>query len=120
MGFMVYDVGGQSIVEGTPGVQLLMQVKDTTLLLEECFSNATRLLLLYPENLTARFFDLRSREAGEILQKLRQYRIRFALVYSPDIQLSNRFREFLVDEAGGRDFGLFPDRAAAHAWLAAD
>jgi hypothetical protein len=55
------------MVEGTPGAPLMRRAQDATLVLEACFSAPARAALLHPENLTARFFDLSSGEAGEIL-----------------------------------------------------
>ena len=71
----------------------------------------------YPENLPARFFDLSSGEAGQILQRLRTYHVRIALVRSPALQLSSRFAELLEEEQRGPYFRLFDARAEAQEWL---
>ena len=117
MEFAVHDLQGSRFVEGTPGQPLMGRVEDVSTVLEACFDNAARGLLLYSENLTERFFDLSSGEAGEILQKLRNYRIRLALVRSPTLQLSSRFDELMADESRGSYFRLFDDRVAAQEWL---
>ena len=87
--------------------------------IEGCFEHGVYALLLYPENLTAGFFDLSSGEAGEILQKLRNYNVRLAIVRTPEQRLSSRFGELLADEGRGSYFRLFGDRQAAVEWLAA-
>lgn len=115
MEFRVRDAGGQRLVEGMPGQPLMRRVGDVTLAIEACFEAAASCLLLYPENLPERFFDLSSGEAGEILQKLRNYRIRFAIAGAP--ALSSRFAELLEDENRGPYFRLFEQRAAAQEWL---
>ena len=117
MEFTVHELDGQHLVEGAPGQPMMKSVSDVSTLLEACFENAAKRLLLYSENLTERFFDLSSGEAGEILQKLRNYHIRLALVRSPTLQLSRRFDELMADESRGSDFRLFDDRAAAQEWL---
>jgi len=77
-----------------------------------------RSVLLYSENLTEYFFDLSSGEAGAILQKLRNYHIRLAVVVSPgSAEQSKRFREMVAEERQGDDFRIFDDREAAEAWL---
>jgi len=74
--------------------------------------------LLYSENLTERFFDLSSREAGEILQKLRTYQVRLAVVLPQDRQtLSSRFGELMIEENRDRYFHLFEERPQAESWL---
>lgn len=86
-----------------------------------CFENRARSVLLYAENLTERFFDLSSGEAGAILQKFRNYRIRVAVVVSPGgSPQSDRFREMVAEERQGDDFRIFDDRDAAEAWLIRD
>jgi hypothetical protein len=86
-------------------------------LLEACYAHNTARLLLYPENLTPHFFDLSSGEAGAVLQKLRNYQVRLAIVRTPALQMSSRFGELLIDEQRGPWLRLCDDRDTAQAWL---
>ena len=87
-------------------------------MIEACFSHRARLALLYAPNLTGKFFDLSSGEAGEILQKLRNYGVRLAVVCPPgSVQFSSRFGEMLAEEHLRRDFRVFETRADAREWL---
>lgn len=113
------DEGGVLAVEGRPGQPLLAGVEDARQIIEACWSSGARGALLYAANLTPGFFDLSTREAGEILQKLQNYRIRLAVVCPPgEARMSSRFQELLAETQGGRDFGLFATRDEARAWLA--
>jgi hypothetical protein len=106
------DGSGVRIVEGTLGEPL---AQDTTLVVEACLSARTRAALLYPENLTDRFFDLSSGEAGEVLDKLRRFGVRLAIVCGPAfVRFSSRFREILCD-----DLAVFDTRDQAQQWLSA-
>lgn len=120
MDLVVREAQGRRFLEGVPGQTLMGHADDVVTVLEECFSHGIHRLLLYPENLTPRFFDLNSGEAGTILQKLRNYHIRFAIVCPPTMELSRRFRELMADEQADSSFRLFSDRAAAQDWLNAD
>ncbi|MEQ1909454.1 MAG: DUF4180 domain-containing protein [Vicinamibacterales bacterium] len=92
--------------------------QDVTLVLEACFAVPTRLALLYSSNLTPRFFDVSSREAGDILQKLRTYHVRAAVVREPGApRPSRRFHELLEAERRDGHFDVFDDRGTAVAWL---
>lgn len=114
MAIGVHGGSGAQIVEGTPGAPLMRRPQDATLVLEACFSALTRAALLYPENLTPRFFDLSSGEAGEILDKLRRFQVRLAIVCSPGtVEFSSRFREILSD-----DMRIFETCEDARLWLA--
>ena len=120
MEMTVHEGPGQRFGEGPAGQPLMQRVGDVTRVIEVCFAERIHAVLLYAENLTERFFDLSSGEAGEILQKLRNYNIRLALVAPPTLQLSQRFRELLLDEQRGPYFRLFETRAMAEAWLASE
>jgi hypothetical protein len=120
MGLQVMVSGDQRVLEGVPGVRLLESAEDVVEVIGACFEHGVGSVLLYAENLTERFFDLSSGEAGVVLQKLRNYRIRVAVVVSSQggIRQSDRFREMMVEESRGNDFRVFEDRVAAVEWLA--
>jgi len=61
---------------------------------------------------------LSSGEAGAILQKLRDYRIRLAVVCAPgSVRFSSRFGEMVAEESRGNYFRVFESREAAREWL---
>lgn len=118
MELTLVDEGGLKVVEGVPGEAFMASAHDVDRLIEACFSERANAALLYAANLPPAFFDLSSGEAGEILQKLRNYRIRLAVVYRADsVAFSSRFGELLADERRGAHFGLFETRQAAIDWL---
>ena len=109
---------GLQIVEGEPDAAFLASVRDINRLIEMCLGEGVNAALLYAPNLTPAFFDLSSGEAGEILQKLRNYHIRLAVVYDPgSVVFSSRFGEMMVDEQGGPHFSVFASRQSAVEWL---
>ena len=117
----VIEHNGVQIVEGPADASLMSTPRDVNGVVEKCFSSRSTRVLLYASNLTPAFFDLSSREAGEILQKLRNYRIRVAVVVDPARSgFSSRFGEMVAEEKKGRDFGVFDARDPALAWLGAD
>lgn len=114
----IRNVQGQRFIEGQPGEPLIERINDIMSVIEA--DHTVHRLLLYPTNLPANFFDLSSGEAGAVLQKLRNYHIRLAVVRTPNLKLSSRFGEMLADEMRGPYFRLFDERADAQAWLCAD
>jgi hypothetical protein len=120
MHLIVRELNGQRFGEGPPGAPLVRDFEDVATLIEVCLTDRLHRLLLYPENLTQDFFDLSSREAGMILQKLRNYHIRLAVLHSPTLQLSSRFGEMIEDESRKPYFRLFDKRSSALEWLCAD
>jgi hypothetical protein len=113
MDLQVVEAGGIWIVEGVAGEPFMRSVDDASRILEACFSSRTTSALLYTDNLTPRFFDLSSAEAGLILDKLRRFQIRLAVVCPPGTtKFSSRFTQILSD-----DLRVFETRDAALGWL---
>jgi hypothetical protein len=119
MGLSVVDEAGLRVVEGVPDQRLMSRAEDAGLLVEACLSHEVRHALLYAGNLPDAFFDLSSGAAGVVLQKLRNYGVRLALVCPEgSARFSNRFREMVAEERTRRDFGIFATRESARQWLA--
>jgi hypothetical protein len=113
------EEAGIRFVEGPHGQPLMTGVGDVVRLIEDCLSAGTSLAMLDHCNLTPGFFDLSTGDAGAVLQKLRNYRVRLAVVCPPDsARFSPPFGEALAEERGRLDFGVFDTRDAALAWLA--
>lgn len=106
-----------SVIEKQPGEPWIPSARNISDAIETCLNSRANALLLYPENLPPKFFDLSSGEAGEILQKLRQYRIRLAIVIPPDMKLTDCFRDLMVEENKSTHFRLFHSPAPAREWL---
>jgi hypothetical protein len=118
MELSVIEEDGMRVVEGQPEQPFLSRVEDTNRIIEMCLGEEVDAVLLYASNLTAAFFDLSSGEAGAILQKLRLYRLRLAIICPPgSVQFSRRFGEVLAEQRQAQDFKLFETRSAARAWL---
>jgi hypothetical protein len=114
----ISEEGDARFAEGPSGRQLIRTAEDVGLVVESCFSARVNCALLYAPNLPERFFDLSSGEAGVILQKLRNYRIRVAVVCTPDrTPFSDRFREMADEEKRSNHFRVFESREAAQEWL---
>jgi hypothetical protein len=117
--FLVTQLATGPIIEGARGATGLVVDAAGTGLLEACFSAEASGALLHAENLSAAFFDLSSRHAGELLQQLRKYGVRLAVLVPPEgVAMSSRFGEMVAEEQRGRDFRLCQDRDEAVRWLA--
>ncbi|TKD12399.1 DUF4180 domain-containing protein [Polyangium fumosum] len=115
---VIVDEGGVTVVEGQPDQAFLTSARDVDRVIEACFGSSAGCVLLYASNLPAAFFDLSSRVAGDILQKLRNYRIRLAVVCPPgSVSHSSRFGEMVTEENRGEHFGMFETRAEAVEWI---
>ena len=112
------SIGSATFLEGQPGQPYLRRADDVSTLIEECFSAGARRALLYADNLPPAFFDVSSQQAGTILQKLRSYGVRLAVVAPPgSVPMSSRFHELMAAEQRDGAFGAFDDRESAVVWL---
>jgi hypothetical protein len=79
--------------------------------------DATR-ILIEDRHLPPEFFQLRSGFAGEFVQKLVNYQLQLAVVFSDAAKHGERFAEFVGEARRGRGFRAFDDRESALSWLA--
>ena len=79
--------------------------------------NGTNLLLLNEQNLDPAFYDLSTGLAGEIAQKLWNYRTRLAVVGTFTTVRSVRFREFMNETNKGNQLRFLNDTESAVRWL---
>src|ERR1035441_643410 len=89
MDLKVAEEAGTRFMEGPPGQHIMRSIEDAGVVVEACFSNNVGAALLYAANLPEKFFDLSSGQAGAILQKLRNYRIRVAVVDRKSTRLNS-------------------------------
>jgi hypothetical protein len=118
MKLAVVEQDGVRVLEGSPDQEFVTGVGDTDRLVEACLTEGLRAVLLHAQNLTSSFFDLSSGEAGAMLQKLRNYGIRLAIVCPADtVRFSSRFGEMVAEEQRKSFFGVFETYRAAREWL---
>ena len=95
----------------------IARVDDALLLVTACIEEQTGRLLIDASRLPDDFFDLKTRFAGEFIQKLQNYRLKLAIVVPADADHGERFAEFVREARTGNGFRVFDERAAAEAWL---
>ena len=118
MNFLVRPKNDKPFLEGEPFTRLMQTPENVVDIINACFGNGVRALLLYPGNLTPGFSDLSTGEAGSILQYLRKYQVKLALVLPKGRPYgTTMFREMTAEENKGDYFRTFEDRAEAEAWL---
>jgi hypothetical protein len=72
-----------------------------------------RSLILGETNLSPEFFDLRTRVAGEILQKFSNYRIKLAIIGEFERYESKSLKAFIRESNRGNQIFFVPDRDTA-------
>jgi hypothetical protein len=118
MEYHIVEINGKRYIEGLPGPEKIAGEREALDVVAICGENETNLLMLHAENLTADFFNLRTRVAGDILLKFSNYRIICALILTPELVGQGRFAE-MAGEANrwNREFRVFYGREEAETWL---
>jgi GNAT superfamily N-acetyltransferase len=111
--------GESGFVECLPQMKIASE-SDAVELIGFCGENNTDRLLVHDENLTADFYDLHTRLAGEILLKMSNYRIRLAAVIPADKIGDGKFSDMVLETNRGNAFRVYNTRDDAVAWLLSD
>ena len=113
----VIEKDGKYIIEGPLDGEVIERDVPINDLLSATYEHNTRLLLLPAESLPEDFFDLSSKLAGDILQKLTNYNIVSAVMMTESTKRSSRFPELEQELKEQNRMVLFTDRVDAIAWL---
>ena len=82
-----------------------------------CVENGTDLLLIHTPAVSESFFRLATGAAGGILQKLINYHIKTAFVFSKDMTLPERFQEMMFEANKGEQYRFYDTKSEAEQWL---
>lgn len=72
--------GGKKIAEILPGSELIYSPDDILDIMAEARLNDSDRMIIHDKSLHRDFFDLKTKVAGEILQKFSNYRMKLAIV----------------------------------------
>lgn len=92
--------------------------QDILELISLCGENETNQILIYESSFSANFFDLKTKLAGTLFQKLANYHLRGAGLISLKQLKSERFKELIFECNQGNLFRFFEDKVIAEKWLA--
>jgi hypothetical protein len=102
-----YRKGEVIIAELTDDDLIISQVQDVLDLIGDMGTENCSSLIIRQQNLHPDFFHLKTRLAGEILQKISNYRFRLAIIGDFSIYSSKSFRDFVLESnSGNRVFFL--------------
>jgi len=85
-------------------------------LMGHCYEDDISSAMIYEKNLTEDFFNLKTRLAGEIFQKLAVYKFRAVFIISPK-RLTARFAQMAKEENSKNQLFFCSTREEALEWL---
>lgn len=120
MNFTIKEINHQNIaVVDLPGA-MIENEQDALDLIANASYQGARAIMLHGHNLPAEFFDLKTRLAGDILQKFSNYRVKLAIVGSFDGYQSESLSAFIRESNRGNLVYFVPDQETAVQYLTRD
>ncbi|HWL00673.1 MAG TPA: DUF4180 domain-containing protein [Parapedobacter sp.] len=95
-------IGETEIAEVIADGIVVNSVEDGVDLIGNVYYRGFDKVILYQENVSPDFFDLKTGMAGEILQKFSNYRVRLAIVGDFSGYTSNALRDFIRESNTGK------------------
>mgnify|MGYP000346383945 CR=1 FL=1 len=100
---IVHEHAGTKIIELVADSIIVTTPQDALdLLMSASYEHGATKIILHQRNITPDFFDLKTRIAGEILQKVVNYRMQLALVGDFGNVESDSLRAFILESNRGK------------------
>jgi hypothetical protein len=91
----IVEVNGIILAELISDEIIIIEPQDALDIMAEAGYMGSSKLIFHEKNLGSDFFDLKSRLAGEILQKFSNYRVQLAIVTDPAKYTSKSLQDFI-------------------------
>lgn len=102
MQIKIHETQNTRIAEVISDTIIIQSIEDGTDLMGNIYYQEADKVILHEENITPDFFDLKTKMAGEILQKFSTYRVRLVIVGDFNKYESNSLRDFIYESNKGR------------------
>ncbi|MDF2588164.1 MAG: putative transcriptional regulator [Anaerocolumna sp.] len=117
MNYEIKEVDGKKYIELISTTTPLNTENDALDLIALCWEHEISQLIIPYEALSQEFFQLKTKVAGNIIQKFINYNIKVAAIIPQDITQKGRFREMALEMNKGNHFIMCENKVDAHKWL---
>jgi hypothetical protein len=107
------EIDSTGILEIIADDIVISNLEDGTDLLGNAYYQGYEKLIIYKKNVTPDFFDLKTKLAGEILQKFSNYRVRLVIVGDFDNVESKSLQDFIRESNKGKLVNFLSSREKA-------
>jgi hypothetical protein len=118
-GMTLLEVAGERLLVLDATGPALGSYRDATDVIGEALGQDATMVVLPVERLQPAFFELKTRVAGEFIQKLINYRLKVAVVgdITAQVEASDALRDFVRESNRGNSVCFLPDLDALQARL---
>lgn len=117
MNYQIISANNKKYLEFTSTTNSLRTESDALELVALCGEYDTNMLMIHYAALSEDFFKLKTKVAGNILQKLMNYQIKAVAVIPNEIIQKGKFRELALEMNKGNHFRMYGTREEAEKWL---
>jgi hypothetical protein len=93
----ISEINGIKIAEIIADSIVISEVQDALDLMADCSYQESHKIIMHKKNIIPDFFDLKTRLAGEILQKFSTYQVRLAIVGDFSEVTSKSLKDFIYE-----------------------
>ncbi len=97
MDIEIVNSNGKSIALVTASNVIISCIQDAVDIIGNCYYQGAEGIILHEKNIDTSFFDLKTRFAGEVLQKFSTYQMRLAIVGDFSIYKSKSLNDFIFE-----------------------
>ena len=115
--FISHAIGKAMVAEVSANDMLLTVPEDANDLLGNAYYQGFDGMIISADKISPRFFDLKTRLAGEILQKFSTFQMRLAIVGDFSVFPSESLKSFIYESNRGNLIHFSPTIADALAWF---
>lgn len=117
MNYQINEIDNKKYIEVLSVKEPLSKEEDALDLISLCWENETYSLLLHTPVLSEDFFNLKTRFAGNFIQKFINYNIKVAAVFPQELVQKGRFKEMALETNKGNHFRMYETKEEAEKWL---
>lgn len=117
MNYKIIDLNDKKYIELFSATTPLSTENDALDLLSLCWEHEACALMIHYEALSEDFFNLKTKVAGNIIQKFINYNLKSVAVIPNDIIQKGRFREMALEVNKGNHFRMYGSKEDAEKWL---
>ncbi len=117
MDYQIREIGSKKYIEVVYTTEPLSTDNDALDLIALCWEHESSSLMIHYETLSEDFFKLKTKVAGNIIQKFVNYGIKAAAIVPKETIQKGRFKEMALETNKGNHFRLYESKEEAEKWL---
>lgn len=117
MKYQIIEKENKKYIELISAANPLHTENDALDLIALCWEHEVYALMIHYAALSEDFFNLKTKAAGDIIQKFINYNIKAAAIVPQETTQKGRFKEMAMETNKGNHFRLFESKEEAEKWL---